>query len=254
MSAPIAWGRAVAPRGAFTRLDPRTRLGLLLALLVGIPMLQNLPVVALFSLLSPLAARALRMPPGFNRGMARLAALPLVFTVAANCLYAPGSGLLPTPGLHGLGAGILHALHFWLTWLLFSLFWATTSPDELLRSMRGSGGGAAGPLQDLHLTAELALRFAPLVGEEAERLVLAQTSRGIEWGGNLARRATQGVGLIVPLVTSSLRRAEALADTLVARGYGSGPATRSVEYRWPWREALIPAGAVGVLALLSRIR
>ncbi len=254
MSGTLVWGRAVARRGAFSRLDPRTRLALLLVLLVGIPSLPGLPVVLALALASPLASRALGMPAGFTRGMLRLALIPLLFTVAANCLYGPGSGLLPSPGLHGLRSGLLHSLHFWLTWLLFSLFWATTSPDELLRSMRGSGQTAPGPMQDFRLTVELALRFAPLVGEEAERLVLAQTSRGVEWGGNVARRAGQGVGLIVPLVTSSLRRAEALADTLVARGYGSGPATRAHEYRWPWREGLIPAGAAGALALLSRLR
>jgi energy-coupling factor transport system permease protein len=253
MSSALVWGRPQAAPGPFTLLDPRTRLLLLLVPLVGIPFLHGLPVLAGLCLASPLAARTVRLPAGFTSGMLRLALLPLVFTLLLNALYAPGSSWVPHPGLGGVRAGAIHACQFWLTWLAFSLFWATTSPDELVRSLRGGPRRETGRLEDLRLTVELALRMAPLVGEEAERLVLAQKSRGRGPGASATLRASQSLRLLVPLVLGALRRAEALADTLVARGFGSGPATRYREYRWPAREALLPLGAAAILALLSRV-
>src|SRR5205085_1946043 len=175
----------------------------------------------------------LGVPKGFLSQLLELAWIPLAFTVLANTLYGPHPALLPHPSLEGFFMGVRHALAFWLTWLVFSLFWATTSPDELLRALRGSGRHeAAVAARDFWLTLELAIRFTPLLGEEAERLVLAQTARGERWGGSLARRSSQAAALMLPLLFSALRRAEGLADTLVARGFGSGPSTSAVRYRW----------------------
>jgi energy-coupling factor transport system permease protein len=248
----FAWGRAVSG-GPLSRLDPRARLLILVVLLLGVPLLPRwAPLIAL-ALLALLAPRALRLPPGFTRSLLRLAWIPLAFTLLANTLYGPGSGLLPRPSLAGLAGGGLHALQFWLTWCAFSLFWATTSPDELLRALRISGTGGPVVWQDLCLTLELALRMTPLLAEEAERVVLAQAARGAHWGGHLARRAAQAVGLVVPVLHAALRRAEALADLLVSRGFGSGPVTSAVEPRWAWRDTGAVAGAVAAFIVLGRL-
>lgn len=252
-AAGFAWGRA-AGESPLAGLDPRARLLLLVVVLVGVPLLGRwIPLLAL-TLVAPLAPRALRLPRGFHRSLLRLAALPVACTVLANAVYGPGSGFLPRPSLDGLAAGALHGLQFWLTWYAFSLFWATTSPDELLRALRiGRGADRPGPWQDFCLTLELALRMAPLLAEEAERVVLAQAARGAQWGGNLARRATQAVGLVVPVLHAALRRAEALADLLVARGFGSGPATSAVEHRWAWRDTGTVLAAAAALVGLGRL-
>ncbi|HVP38490.1 MAG TPA: energy-coupling factor transporter transmembrane component T, partial [Candidatus Saccharimonadales bacterium] len=248
-------GRAAPRAGWVSRLDPRARLLVLLVLLLGIPMAGS-PAALVALLLAGLGLpRALGLPRGFTRSLLRLAALPLIFTLLVNAAYGPGAGLAPKPSLAGLAAGGLRALQLWLTWMCFSLFWAVTSPDELLRALRVSGAGGPRGWQDFTLTVELALRMMPLVGEEAERVVLAQSARGMEWGGNLARRAGQALALAVPVLHSALRRAEALADLLVARGFGSGPATSAVGYRWAWRDTgavLAAAGLMAGLALLGR--
>ncbi|MBI5835780.1 MAG: hypothetical protein HZB25_00920 [Candidatus Eisenbacteria bacterium] len=249
----FAWGRAVVREEGPFPLDPRARALLLVLLLAGIPLLSHWTALALLSLAAPLAARALRLPPGFTRSLLRLAWLPLLFTVAVNSLYGPGSGILPRPSLAGVGAGCLYAVRFWLTWYAFSLFWVITSPDELLRSLRVSRAGGPRAAQDFWLTLELALRMTPLLGEEVERVVLAQAARGADWGGSLARRASQASGLVIPVLHAALRRAEALADLLVARGFGSGPASCAVEHRWSWRDTAVLAAAVAVMAGLWRL-
>lgn len=249
----FAWGRAVVREDGPFPLDPRARALLLAVLLAGIPLISHWAALALLTLAAPLVARALRLPTGFTRSLLRLAWLPLLFTVAVNSLYGPGSGVLPSPSLAGVGAGCLYAVRFWLTWYAFSLFWALTSPDELLRALRVSRAGGPRAAQDFWLTLELALRMAPLLGEEVERVALAQAARGADWGGSLARRAAQAAGLVIPVLHAALRRAEALADLLVARGFGSGPATSAVEHRWAWRDTAVVAVAVVVMLGLWRL-
>ena len=253
MSAALVWGRPSAGAGAFTRLDPRTRFLLLLLVLLSAALARGASALAGMAVLAGLLERPLKLPRGFTAAMLRLAAWPLAFTLILNWLYSPGSGFLPRPALAGLHNGALNALRLWVTWQAFSVFWATTSPDELLRALRGGGARPPGRLQDFRLTLELALRFAPLVGEEAERLLLAQKARGARWGGNPATRAFQAAGLVAPLVAGCMRRAEALADTLVARGYGSGPTTRAVDYRLGARDVAALAVAALAVALAARL-
>jgi energy-coupling factor transporter transmembrane protein EcfT len=64
----------------------------------------------------------------------------------------------------------------------------------------------------------VALRFVPVLAEEAERIATAQLSRGGGYSGKGRVRA--GVALTVPLFLRSLERAEALATAMELRLYG----------------------------------
>lgn len=68
------------------------------------------------------------------------------------------------------------------------------------------------------LTVSLAIRFVPVLAEEARTIRRAQAARGL--GGH-------PVALAVPLVVRCLRRADALTLALAARGWDGGSASRS---------------------------
>ena len=240
----------MAQPSGFTRLDPRARFALALLSLLAAPLVRSPAALALLSAAALALPRALRLPRGFLAGMVRLAALPMAFIFAAHILYGPGAGWLPRPSLGGALAGALQALRFWLGWCAFSLFWATTSPDDLLRALRSAWPRVPRALEDAWLGLELTLRFAPLLGEEADRLLLARAARGELPARGAIARASQAAGLVVPLTVSALRRAESLADTLVARGFGSGPATSAASRRFGAREWLALFGAAAALAAL----
>jgi energy-coupling factor transport system permease protein len=76
---------------------------------------------------------------------------------------------------------------------------------------------------DFVMAIQVAMRFLPLLAQSAERIAKAQASRGAEWGlksGGIFKQARQVIPLIVPLILTSLRRAEMLALAMDARAYG----------------------------------
>jgi energy-coupling factor transport system permease protein len=129
---------------------------------------------------------------------------------------------------HWSQAGLLQAgLIMWRIGVVFiftRIFTAVTSPAE-------QGIGIAyfftpfyrltPKAADLALLITLTLRFIPLLIEEASLLYKARVAKGnlpVHLFGKLLELAT----FLLPLLLLTLRRAEELADNLVARGYSSG--------------------------------
>jgi energy-coupling factor transport system permease protein len=68
----------------------------------------------------------------------------------------------------------------------------------------------------------IALRFIPVLVEEAERLYKAQLARGADFGGNPLRRVRNLLPLLVPLFVSAFSRADRLALAMESRCYRGG--------------------------------
>jgi energy-coupling factor transport system permease protein len=75
---------------------------------------------------------------------------------------------------------------------------------------------------DFALLITLTLRFIPLIFEEATMIWKARILKA-DWE-NISRfqKSKDIVFLIIPLILLSLKRAEELAENMLARGYGSG--------------------------------
>lgn len=66
----------------------------------------------------------------------------------------------------------------------------------------------------------IALRFIPTLINEANKILKAQASRGVDFTeGNMASRIKQIISLIVPMFVISYKRALDLSDAMDARGY-----------------------------------
>ena len=69
----------------------------------------------------------------------------------------------------------------------------------------------------------IALRFIPILLEETDKIMKAQTARGADFDhGNLLQKAKNMVPLLVPLFISAFRRANDLAMAMEARCYRGG--------------------------------
>ena len=69
----------------------------------------------------------------------------------------------------------------------------------------------------------LALRFIPILLEEANRIINAQSARGADFEeGRLWQRMRAMVSILVPLLVSATRRAYELANAMEARCYHGG--------------------------------
>ena len=107
--------------------------------------------------------------------------------------------------------------------LITTLLTATTKPMDMTTGLED----LMVPLKKLHVPAHeiamiisIALRFIPTLIEETQRIIKAQSSRGVDLQeGKLMEKIMAVLSLIVPLFVSAYQRAEDLANAMEARGY-----------------------------------
>jgi energy-coupling factor transport system permease protein len=93
----------------------------------------------------------------------------------------------------------------------------TTSPDHL---------GLA--LEQTHVPYEFsfafttAVRFVPVLAEEAQTIMDAQKARGLEMEkGNFMKRIRNYIPVLIPLIVSAIRRSLELAEAMESRAWGA---------------------------------
>jgi energy-coupling factor transport system permease protein len=99
----------------------------------------------------------------------------------------------------------------------FSFFFMTTSADDL---------GLA--LEQIHVpysisfTFTTAVRLVPTMAIDAQTVVDAQRSRGLELDkGNFIKRVRNYIPILIPLIISAIRRSVELAEALESRAFGA---------------------------------
>lgn len=107
--------------------------------------------------------------------------------------------------------------------IITTLLTATTKPtdltvalEDLMKPLKKIGV----PANEIAMIISIALRFIPTLIEETQRIIKAQTSRGVDLEeGSIKEKVMAVLSLIVPLFVSSYQRAEELANAMEARGY-----------------------------------
>ena len=107
-----------------------------------------------------------------------------------------------------------------------SMMTYTTTPNQLTDAIEK----LLKPLEKLHIPVHdfammmsLALRFIPILLEEANRIINAQSARGADFEeGSIWHRMRAMVSILVPLLVSATRRAYDLANAMEARCYRGG--------------------------------
>lgn len=144
----------------------------------------------------------------------------------------------------GLIQSIIIFIRFMLIILLSTVLTLTTTPLSLadaVESLLKPLEKIKVPAHEIGLMLSLSLRFVPTLMEDAEIIMKAQTSRGVDFNqGNLFQRIKTLIPILVPLFISSFKRADALALAMEARGY-KGSQGRS-KYRlltWKYLDSLV---------------
>ena len=79
------------------------------------------------------------------------------------------------------------------------------------------------PIHEISIMISIALRFIPTFILESQIIFKAQISRGVDFkSGNIKRRLTSIISVIIPLFLSSFQKAEDLANAMDVRGYIPG--------------------------------
>ena len=107
--------------------------------------------------------------------------------------------------------------------ILSSLLTFTTMPTDItngIESLLRPLKVIKFPVSELAMMLSLTLRFVPTLLDEANKIIKAQASRGVELSESKFReKITQIVALLIPLFVVSFKRAEDMANAMDVRGY-----------------------------------
>ncbi len=96
------------------------------------------------------------------------------------------------------------------------------------------------PSHIVAMTLSIALRFIPTLIDETNRIIKAQSSRGVDFNkGGFIKRFRAIFALIIPLFVSAINRSEELSDAMEARGYD--PYAKRSRYRklsFKWKDLI----------------
>jgi len=227
----ITLGQYFPGKSVIHRLDPRTKLILLVVYIVALFLAVNwltYGIMLAFLLTSILISGI----PGksFIRGMKPLM-LILVFTAVLNIFFTAGETVLVSFWVITITKeGVIRAAFMLARILLLVtstfLLTYTTSPISLtdgLESLLNPLKRIRVPVHELSMMMCIALRFIPTLIEETDKIMSAQKARGADFEtGKLTQRVKALVPILVPLFISAFRRADELATAMECRCYQGG--------------------------------
>ncbi len=231
----ITFGQYINNSSVLARMDPRTKLFCAIVLIVFITIVSSFIAFIACLLFCVLVQRVSRLPVMYVlRGLRPFIPFILFFFCVTVLFY-------PAP---------VHTTYLW-QWGIFSFSWSgvlsavlgivrlfflyyatsmltfTTSLVDLTSGMQA----LFAPLQRIGVPVNafimmlvIAFKFVPIFIAEIERLLKAQTARGVRFDeGNFIQRTLKLAPLFVPLFVSGFKRAQVLSVAMDARCFGSRP-------------------------------
>ncbi len=227
-------------------LDPRIKFIYVCAIFAAaIIFWELIPLIVLFFIQVPfvLLARVRREWQRSMRGAAFLAAIIFLTNFAFSFIGA-GYKVMPID----VEKAVALTLRFVVLVESFSVFFLTTSPDHL---------GLA--LEQTHVPYEFvfafttAVRFVPVLAEEAQTIMDAQKARGLELErGNFLKRIRNYIPILIPLIVSAIRRSLELAEAMESRAWGATK-KRTNLYVLKMHKGDVALAALTILLLIAAV-
>lgn len=154
----------------------------------------------------------------------------LLFTFFFHALTTEGAILWSysfiSVTVEGLLNGTRFVLRIVLLVLLASMLTLTTKPLSLaqgLENLLSPLSKIGVPVEQFSLMIVIAIRFIPTIMQELDRILLAQKARGHDIASlSWMKRIFAFVPILVPLIFTTVKRAEQLTYAIDARAYGNG--------------------------------
>lgn len=196
-------------------LDPRMKFVYVCAVFVAaILFAKFIPLIVLFFLPLPFVFLAGVQKEWLRslRGAAFLASFIFVINLASNFFT---SGYILTAVAVENSAAM--TLRFVVLVESFSVFFLTTSPDHLGLALEQTRVP-----YEFAFAFTTAVRFVPVLAEEAQTIMDAQKARGLELEkGGILKRIRNYVPVLIPLIVSAIRRSLELAEAMESRAWGA---------------------------------
>lgn len=256
------------PRESFVhRLDPRTKLVLVVAYIVAVFLCTNyysyLAVIVFVLGVTILSRVPIRSVLKSVRGILFLvlftALINVFFHTSGERVFKDVSWLTWLPiTWDGLDFAAKLALRLIILVVGTSLLTLTTTPMALtdgLESLMKPLKVVKFPVHDVALIMSIALRLIPSLMEEVNKIIMAQKARGASFDtGNLFKRIKAMLPILIPLFVSAFRKAEELALALDARCYSATEKrTKMKKLKFSWRDAVAAIFMALFIALVVAI-
>lgn len=212
------------------RLDPRVKLIGTVVFMISLFLFNNFICYMLGFLFMMVMVLLSKVPIKFMvRGMKAIFFL-LLITVFYNLFLSTGDVLVQFWKIKITWQGLETAFYMLLRLSLLivgsSLMTLTTTPNQLTDGMESLLKPLRlfrVPVHEVAMMMSIALRFIPILMEETDKIMKAQTARGAQFESrNLLKKTKALVPLLVPLLISAFRRANDLALAMEARCYRGG--------------------------------
>ncbi len=242
------------------RLDPRTKVLGTVIYIVGLFLVHSFLGFLVAAICLLVLIKISKIPLWYIvRGQKSIAML-LLFTVVLNMFMVKGDVLVRIWFLkitfQGLYTAIFMGLRLMMLVIGTSMMTLTTTPlqltdglEKLLRPLKK----IKVPVHDIAMMMSIALRFIPILMEETDKIMKAQSARGADFeSGSLTQRAKSLIPVLVPLFISAFRRADELATAMEARCYrGDEGRTKMKDLKYAGADFI--AMVILVLFLLAMI-
>ena len=227
----ITLGQFVAGDSVIHRLDPRTKIGMMLLYIV-----MTFLVKQIYFLAIPFAYLIIELLlSGISLRYLVNALKPIRFLLIImfllNLFFTSGEHVWVDFGIWQLtGEAVLQSCFITLRIILLvagaSMLTLTTSPISLtdgIERLLSPLKIVRFPAHELAMMMTIALRFVPTLLDESEKIRNAQMSRGADFeSGNVFKRVKSMIPILIPLFVSSFRKADDLATAMESRCYHGG--------------------------------
>jgi len=196
-------------------MDPRMKFFYVIIIFIAAVMFSKIiPLAVLFLMQLPFVFLAQVQKQWLRslRGAAFLAAFIFIINIVTT-FFTKGY-TLPIVDIEN---AVAMTLRFVVLVESFSVFFLTTSPDHLGLALEQSRVP-----YEFAFAFTTAVRFVPVLAEEAQTIMDAQKARGLELEkGNLMKRIRNYIPVLIPLIVSAIRRSLELAEAMESRAWGA---------------------------------
>ena len=254
----ITLGQYFPGQSVIHRLDPRTKLVMLVVYIVALFLAESWVSYGLMFLFLASVIWLSTIPlKAIVRGMKPLVVI-LIFTGVLNLFFTQDGDVIfrfwiftVTTGGFSRAVMMMSRILMLITGTFLLTY--TTSPIALtdgLESLMNPLKKVGVPVHELSMMMCIALRFIPTLIEETDKIMCAQKARGADFEtGSLMDRAKALIPILVPLFISAFRRADELATAMECRCYQGGEGRTKMKLLRYHREDFL-SYAVGVVLLI----
>ena len=226
----ITLGQYYPADSVIHKLDPRVKLFGTLIYIISLFVFKGLPAFILAAIFLVVLIKLSKVPFSYMVKGLKTIVLIMLFAAVFNLFLTPGTKLVSfwifTITYEGLKNAVVMMVRLIFLIIGTSLMTLTTTPNELTDGLEKALSPLKYikvPVHEIAMMMSIALRFIPILTEELEKIMKAQTARGIDFeSGGLLKRVKSMVPIIVPLFVAAIRRANDLAMAMESRCYHGG--------------------------------